>query len=593
MNRALRHRGPDDEGVFVDGEFALGATRLSIIDVEGGHQPLANEDGSVVAVLNGEIYNHPVLQEQLRSRGHVLRSGCDTEVLVHLYEDYGDDLVHALDGMFAFAIWDTRRRRLLLARDRFGEKPLFYREAAGVLSFASELTALAPAARPDPAAMDAFFVLGYVPGPRTMLEGVRQLEPGHLLAFEDQAATVRAYWRPPMLEASLPADDPELVPEVERLLADSVRSRMIADVPLGVFLSGGLDSTLVTSFAAEASTHPVQTFTVGYDVGGVSEAAAARAVAAALGTEHHELLLRAEAVEPLAHELFTRLDQPVADQALLATYAVSKFARERVTVAVGGEGADELFGGYPRYRWLDRADRLSRHVPSGAGRAAARGLRRLPLAGRAQRLANVVEPGSSLDRHLEWVTDGRAALRGRFYGDKLTAAFTPKTLAPRFALGGDTARAFMLADQLLWLPDDVLAKADRASMLASLEVRTPFLHPALAELAAAVPTARHLGGGGKALLRAVLARRLGKVASPRSKVAFRVPAAEWLRGPLVPTVREQIAGGRLYADGYVRADRVRAALEEHVAGVRDWSSVLWPLMVLCFWLDRLGGAGPV
>ncbi len=601
MNRVLHHRGPDDSGVHVDeaASLALGATRLSIIDLAGGHQPLANEDGTVVAALNGEIYNYRSLRDQLRSRGHQLATSCDTEVLVHLYEECGNDLVHALDGMYAFALWDSRRRRLVLARDRFGEKPLFYRLDAGVLSFASELSALLPAgtAEPDVRAIDTYFVLGYLPSPLTMVEGVAQLPPGHVLVFEDGRATAEPYWHPPVLPENRDESE-DLDVELERLLGDSVRSRMVADVPLGVFLSGGVDSTLVASFAAEFSSHPVQTFTVGYDVGGVSETVPARAASERLGTHHRELVVRGDEVEALARDLFTRLDQPIADQALLASYAVSRFARESVKVVVGGEGADELFGGYPRYRWLALAARLDGRVPPSAARLAAGGIRRLQMGGRAQRLAHVIDPISGMQRHLDWVTDGRGELRGRFYGPRLQASFDAEQLSSCVTLRSgdrpvDTARAFMLHDQALWLPDDVLAKADRSSMLASLEVRTPFLQPELADLAAGVTSRRHLQNGGKSLLRAVLSRRLPDAGAGRSKVAFRVPADDWLRGPLQPVLREQLATGRLYDGGYIDRVAVTRALDEHVSRNNDWTHVLWPLMVLAFWFEKVGGAAAV
>jgi asparagine synthase (glutamine-hydrolysing) len=333
----------------------------------------------------------------------------------------------------------------------------------------------------------------------------------------------------------------------------------------------------------------VRTFTVGYDVGGVSEATPARAGAAALGTEHHELILRSGDVEALSRTLYGRLDQPIADQALLASHAVSRFAREQVKVVVGGEGADELFGGYPRYRWLGVADRVGRVVPPVVGRMVGRGIRQLVPAGRPQRVGNVIEPASAMQRHLDWVTDGRAAARDAFYGPALRPDFGAASLPDPGA--EDTARALMRLDQSLWLPDDVLAKADRASMLASLEVRTPFLQLELASFAAMVPTSLHLADGGKALLRALLRKRL-RTTHGRAKVAFRVPAAEWLRGPLVPVLREQLADGRLYSEGYFDRGAVSRAVDEHVSGVRDRTAVLWPLMVLGLWVDRVGGGPP-
>jgi asparagine synthase (glutamine-hydrolysing) len=580
---------------------AIGATRLSIIDVQGGHQPVTNEVGSIAAVLNGEIYNYPALADRLRARGHTLRARVDTEALVHLYEDYGVDLVHALDGMYAFAIWDASRRRLVLARDRFGEKPLFYEVRNGVLTFASELCALiaGTGATPalDAAQLDAYFVLGYVPGPGTLLEGVRQVPPGHVLVWEDGRETVRQYWRPPVLTEGLASEGEDLVVETERLLADAVRSRLMADVPLGVFLSGGLDSTLVASFAAEASPRALETFTVGYDVGGVNETDPARIAAEAIGSDHHELLLGTADVEPLARSLFSRLDQPIADQALLASHAVSKFARERVKVVVGGEGADELFGGYPRYRWLTLAQRLDDRVPDPLARAFAGSLRRLPISGRAGRLSQVIDPDTAAARHLDWVTSDRQDARSWLYGPALQPSFSAESLEsllPHTALeGADTGRAFMALDQVLWLPDDVLAKADRASMLASLEVRTPFLEPTLAEFASAVPARIHMQDGGKSLLRAVLRRRLPSMRRGRQKTAFRVPADQWLRGPLAPLVRDQVESSRLYEDGWIDRDAARRMVAEHAGGEQNRTEMLWPLMVLAFWVDRVAGGSAV
>ena len=602
MNDALRHRGPDDGGVYVDTAtgLALGARRLSIIDVAGGHQPLSNEHGNVWAVLNGEIYNHPFLQRHLRERAHHLATGTDTEVLVHLYEEYGDELVHALEGMFSFALWDERRRRLLLARDRFGEKPLFYSERAGVLSFASELTALSAGAELDSeleeAAVDAFFVFGYVPGPGAIVAGVRQLSPGHLLTWEPgQSAVVRPYWSPPSY-APRPAEPRgELVAETQRLLEGSVRSRMIADVPLGVLLSGGIDSTLIAAIAAKHSRTPIKTFTVGYDVGAVSETQPAAATATALGAEHHELVLSSADVAERVPALLANLDQPLADQALPALHAVAELARREVTVAIGGEGADELFGGYPRYRWLDRAARWQRHIPASLGAQGARALRASPLAGRARRVGLLVDGRPLLERHLDWVTERRPALRTQLYGPRLADRAAGSNLVDdlRNRVDGRLALSvpggLMNLDQRHWLPDDVLCKADRAGMLVSLEIRTPYLHRELAEFAATVSPDVHLADGGKALLRALLSDVLPADAAPRPKTAFRVPAAQWLRGPLAPTLAHQLDAGCLYGEGWIDRAAARGLADEHATGRHDHTQVLWPLLALGLWLDRRRG----
>jgi len=606
MNDALRHRGPDDGGVYMDeaAGVAVGARRLSIIDVEGGHQPLGNEDGRVWAALNGEIYNHPALRTRLSDRGHRLATATDTEVLVHLYEDYGDALVHALEGMFAFALWDSGRRRLLLARDRFGEKPLFYAERDGQLTFASELTALMLGAsierELEPAALDAYFVLGYVPGPGSIVSGVRQLPPGHLLVWDADSgrSEIHCYWSPPLGSSNGAGGDvpnPELVGETRALLESSVRSRMISDVPLGVFLSGGLDSTLIAAIAATCSRDPIKTFTVGYEVGEVSETGPARRAAQDVGADHHELTLTESEVARRVPELFGSLDQPLADPALVPLNAVAEFARKTVTVTVGGEGADELFGGYPRYRWLARGERLDGRLPAAVASRGARLLRAVPVPGRARRLVDVIDPAPRFERHLDWVSERRRHLRDGLYGPLLrphahgSAALDAIDARMPSAARNGPAADLMRLDQLLWLPDDVLAKADRASMLASLEVRTPYLNREIAEFAAGVSTGTHLAHGGKALLRAVL-DQVAPEARARPKTAFRVPAGDWLRGALAPVLGEQLRSGVLYEEGWFDRAAVGRLADEHSAGTRDWSEALWPLLALGLWLDRFRGA---
>jgi asparagine synthase (glutamine-hydrolysing) len=592
---ALRHRGPDDEGIHVDAgvHTAIGATRLAIVDVAGGHQPLGNEDGTVWAVLNGEIYNHPSLRTHLLRGGHLLRTRTDTEVLVHLYEDYGDELVHALEGMYAFAIWDSRRRRLLLGRDRFGEKPLFYTERGGALRFASELTALrrgTPGSwELDPAAVDDAFVHGYVRNPATIVAGAVQLPPAHTLVWERGQATLRRYWDLPATPVSGGIGVVEAVREVERQLGDSVRSRLLSDVPVGVLLSGGLDSTLVTALAVRewhGGGSGVPTFTVGYDTGSVDEVLAARRTAAALGTEHHEVRLSSGDVADRLGRVLRGLDQPVADPALVALQAVCESARQRVTVALGGEGADELFAGYPRYRWLARWAATGDRLPASLRPAAASAARALP--GRGRRLADLLSGATLDDVNRDWMTQRRAAARPAVYGGRLRRDLEAPGAPAPVAADRDpnaVAAALMRLDRHTWLPDDVLAKADRAAMMVSLELRTPYLHRGLAELAAAVSPAVHQADGGKALLRAVL-RRVAPALPARRKRAFGVPVAEWLRGPLQPMLAAQVEGGTLYAEGWFDRDAVRRLAAEHTAGTRDHSAVLWPLLILGGWLDH-------
>jgi asparagine synthase (glutamine-hydrolysing) len=603
MCATLRHRGPDDEGVHADAAsgVCIAARRLSIMDIPGGHQPLSNEDGTVWAAFNGEIYNHRKLREDLRSRGHTFATNGDTEVLVHLYEEYGEAMVHALEGMFAFAVWDERRGRLLLARDRFGEKPLFLHEHEGELLFASELTALLQV-RPqlrelDAAAIDAFFVFAYVPGPGTIVPGVRQLPPGHLLAWErGRGGAERAWWAPPQQPLARRDESRALVAEARLLLEQAVRDRLVADVPVGVFLSGGVDSTLVASVAAQESSKRLQTFTVGYDTGAVNETERARIVAERLGSEHHEVTLTQAEVAERAPRVLARMDQPLADPATLPLNALSQFARPRVTVALGGEGSDELFGGYPRYRWIERARRVQAALPGAAlgplGWALERSAAWAPAARASKRLA----PTPVLERNLDWVTSERRHRRAALYGPRLAELDSGRVLDDLSTCagqlnGGPAARWLMRLDQRHYLPDDVLMKTDRASMLESLEIRTVFLHAGLAELAGSLDASVHLAGAGKALVHAMLPPGLlpERRGGGYRKTAFRVPAADWLRGPLAPAMERQLQRGTIYEQGYFDRDAVARLLAEHATAGRDHSDQLWPLLSLGLWADRFHG----
>jgi asparagine synthase (glutamine-hydrolysing) len=607
MCATLRHRGPDDEGIHADAasRVTIGARRLAIMDIDGGHQPLSNEDGTVWAAFNGEIYNHPKLREDLRRRGHSFTTSGDTEALVHLYEEYGEAMVHALEGMFTFAVWDQRAQRLLLARDRFGEKPLFLHEQDGELLFASELTSLLQV-RPqlrelDPAAIDAFFVFAYVPGPGTIVPGVRQLPPGHMLSWErGRGCREQSWWSPPR-EAVARRDAPRAIAaEAKLLFEESVRTRLVADVPVGVFLSGGVDSTLVAAVAAQESSKRLQTFTVGYDVGGVNETERARVVAERLGSEHHEVTLTQADVAERAPLVLAGMDQPLGDRATLPLHALSQFARPRVTVALGGEGADELFGGYPRYRWLERARRLQAALPGAAVGSLGWMLRRSARLAPAARASVRLAPTPMLERNLDWVTSERRHQRAALYGPRLAQLRGERVLEDLAARagtlnGGPAARWLMHLDQRHYLPDDVLVKTDRASMLVSLEIRTVFLHAGLAELAGSLDTSVHLAGAGKALVHGMLPEGL-LPANRRGgyrKTAFRVPAAEWLRGPLAPLLQRQLQRGTIYEQGYFDRGAVARLVEQHAAGACDHSDQLWPLLSLGLWADRFHGLDEV
>jgi asparagine synthase (glutamine-hydrolysing) len=608
MCQTLRHRGPDDEGTYLSptGDVALGARRLSIIDLEDGRQPRPNEDGAIWTAFNGEIYNHPVIRERLKGRGHILQGHSDTEILSHLYEDYGEDLVHVVEGMFAIAIWDSRRERLLLARDRFGEKPLFYAEQGGVLTFASELTALVEGLGSTPdinaAALDAYFVLGYVPGSSgSILEGVRQLPPGHLLVWDRASRRIeeRPYWTPPAPVTELKESPRELAAEAGRLLERSIQGRLLADVPLGVFLSGGVDSTVIAAIAARQSTNRLKTFTVGYEGGDGAhdERTTSRQMASLIGSEHRDIVLSADQAATRVPTLLGALDQPLADAAVVPLHSVAEFARSEVTVAIGGEGADELFGGYPRYAWLGRAPwgaRLNDHVSFAIGNRIPRANSSSP---RFRRALDLAVPRPVAERHLDWVTAGRRHAKLDLYGPGLQGTLGRDRVLADLQADFDESRSYsvsgslMRLDQLHWLPDDVLVKADRAGMLASLEVRTPYLQRELAEFATSVAPTIHLSGGGKRLLRMLLSQLLPD-APRRRKVAFLPPITAWLRGPLGPLMHSQIERGSLYTEGWIRSDVARHLLAEHRQGRADRSDILWPLLAAGLWLDRFRGIDP-
>ncbi|MHB8233856.1 MAG: asparagine synthase (glutamine-hydrolyzing) [Solirubrobacteraceae bacterium] len=604
MCATLRHRGPDDEGVHTDqaAGVTIGARRLSIMDIDGGHQPLCNEDGTVWAAFNGEIYNHPKLREDLRDRGHRFTTSGDTEVLVHLYEEYGEAMVHALEGMFTFAIWDQRAGSLLIARDRFGEKPLFLHEHDGELLFASELTSLLevkPQLRElDPYAIDAFFVFAYVPGPGTIVRRVRQLAPGRLLRWQRGRGICeeRSWWQAPQHAVRRRESFEAVAAEAKQLFAESVSTRMVADVPVGVFLSGGVDSTLVASAAAEASSQRLKTFTVGYDTGAVNETERARIVAERLGSDHHEVTLTQADVAERAPRVLAALDQPLADRATIPLHALSEFARPRVTVALGGEGSDELFGGYPRYRWLERARRLHAALGSSGAQTLAGALRQSARLAPAARASVRLAPSPMLERNLDWVTSERRHRRGGLYGPRLAELDRGRVLADLSRQAGEldgepAARWLMHLDQVHYLPDDVLVKTDRASMLVSLEIRTAFLHAGLAELAGSLDTSMHLGSNGKAIVHEMLPRDL--IPSARfgryRKTAFRVPAAEWLRGPLAGVLHSQLEQGSIYSEGYFDRDAARRLAREHATSTHDHSDQLWPLLSFGLWADRFHG----
>ncbi len=596
MNGRLAHRGPDDEGLFAAGQAALAARRLSIIDLAHGHQPIENEDGSAVAVQNGEIYNHRELRRELAGRGHRFATGCDTEVLVHAYEEWGEAFLERLRGMFALALWDKRRRRLLLARDRFGIKPLYYRDRGGELSFASELKALLEqpgfSRAIEPRAVAAYLAFNSIPAPLTIFAEARKLPPGHLLAWEGGEAEVRRYARPgalPAAEARAGSED-ELAAELREVLDDSVRAHLVADVPVGVLLSGGVDSGGIAALASRHVSEPLRTFSIGFEEQGFDELARARLVAERYGTEHRELVVRPDAVE-LLPRLVEAFDEPFGDSSALPTYLVSELASGQVKTAMSGEGGDELFGGYYTYV----ADLLARRV--GRLAALARPLAealpsrsdRVGFDYKAKRFARAAAHRDPLERHHGWKEifspRARAELAGAAAG-----AWDPLDLyRERYA---ETAGAEPLArlqdvDLGLYLVDDLLVKTDRLSMARSLELRVPFLDAAVCEFAFSLPRRLKVRGfAKKRLLRAALEPLLPAEIVHGRKQGFSIPIAAWLRGPLEPFAREVLAPSALARQGLLDPAAVTPLLDRHCAGREDLSRQIWGLMALTLWFDR-------
>src|SRR5215203_3641252 len=532
MRDTLAHRGPDAAGMVVDGSAGLAARRLAIIDLETGDQPIANEDGTVHVVQNGEIYNYRELRRELEAQGHLFRTHGDTEVLVHLYEQHGEAFADRLRGMFAVAIWDGRTRRLVLARDRFGIKPLYYRATPGELEFASELRAL-PRGEVDLDALEAFLAFNSIPGPLSIFRDVRKLQPGHVLVWHGGEARVERYARPEPASADALRREPkeELAAELRERLADSVRAHLVSDVPVGVFLSGGVDSALLAALAAEETSEPLRTFSIGFEERSFDELADARLVAERYATDHHELVLRPDAAL-LLPVLADAFDEPFADSSALPTYLVSELAAGEVKVALSGEGGDELFGGYYTYV----ADLLARRVGRLAALAAplAEALpssdRRVSFDYKAKRFTRAAANPDPLERHHAWKEIFSAEDRSALLGDR-AGGWDPLDLyRERYweTRGAEPLARLQDVDLGIYLVDDLLVKTDRSSMAHSLELRVPFLDERVASFAMGLATPLKVRGlAKKRLLRRALAPLLPKEILRAPKQGFSIPLGAW------------------------------------------------------------------
>jgi asparagine synthase (glutamine-hydrolysing) len=599
MSDAIAHRGPDSDGLLIDGPVGLAVRRLAIIDLEHGDQPIADEDRRVQVVQNGEIYNYRDLRARLERGGHRFATRSDTEVLVHLYQERGLDFVHELRGMFAIALWDPENQRLVLARDRFGIKPLYYRLTEEELTFASELKSLllkpgVPRAL-DLDAVESYLAFNAIPAPLTIFAGIRKLPAGHLLVCDGGDASVVPYARPRPNPAGDLRSEPEeeLAAELLERLRDSVRAHLVSDVPVGVLLSGGIDSSALTALAAQESPRPVSTFSIGFEEESFDELDAARIVAERYGTEHHELVVRPDAAQ-LLPRLVQAFDEPFADSSALPTYLVSELAAGSVKVALSGEGGDELFGGYYTYV----ADQLAPRIGP-----AVRPLRRfvewLPSSSakvsfdyKAKRFVR----GAHLppvERHHAWKEIFSRDLRAELVDRKRDGIADPLDLyRARYAEteGAEPLSRLQDLDFGIYLVDDLLVKTDRASMAHSLEARVPFCDPVVAELALALPSRLKVRGfAKKRLLRRAVAPLLPRSIVGGRKQGFSIPLAAWLRGELEPFAREVLDPDTLRRQGLLQPERVLGLLNAHVDRREDLSRQIWGLMTLTLWTDMYGG----
>lgn len=588
----LRHRGPDEEGIATAEGATIGARRLAIIDLVAGQQPMANEDRSILAVQNGEIYNFRELRSELVARGHVLRTQNDTEILPHLYEEHGATFVERLRGMFALAIWDGRLQRLILARDRVGKKPLVYARWRDGLAFASEIQALLDLEdldrSTDPAAIAEYLTYGYVPAPRTAFMSIRKVEPACVLVVDGQRTEQWRYWTP-RYEPKRQWTIGEASDRVRDAMDEAVQLRLMSDVPLGVLLSGGIDSSAVVAFASRRSARPVKTFSIGFGEAGFDELRYARIVAEAFHTEHHEFVVEPSAASTLPL-LVRHFGEPFADSSAIPTYQVARLAREHVTVALNGDGGDELFGGYPRYRAvalaasLDRVPLLAR-VLNGIGDQVPAGLVAGQRAARVRRLLGslAAEPA---ERYLRWM-GYFSGVRQRMLSDGVSSDRTDPTwfagLADNASARDPVDRA-IAADVLAYLPGDLLVKMDIATMACSLEARSPLLDHQLIDLVAGLPSSYKVNARqSKIVMRQALRGILPDEIIDRGKLGFGVPVGTWMRGPLREMLADHILAPTALIRGLVRPDEIDRLYTEHTRAIADHTPLLWSLFMLELW----------
>lgn len=605
MCDVMVHRGPDDQGLLTDGPCAIGMRRLSIIDLSGGHQPISNEDGSVWVIQNGEIYNFQELRQDLIARGHRFRTSSDTEAIVHLYEEHGTRCAEKLRGMFAFAIWDTARRRLLLARDRLGIKPLYYADDGRRLLFGSELKCLLAAGierEIDRQALHDYLTLTHIPAPATIFRAARKLEPGTQIVVENGRLRIERYWQLDLSPDPALAVEERVLEELRERLDDAVRSHLVADVPLGVFLSGGVDSATLVACMRRFHSGSLKTFSIGFAEKSFSELDRARIVARHFETEHHELLVTPETAVDLVPALVAAFDEPYADSSAIPVLCVSRLAREHVTVALSGEGGDEVFAGYKTYSATLLASWYRRLLPTFLRNAVPRIVDWLPVNhGKVSfdYMAKRFASGASLDSlaaHLSWKAIFDEEAKRELYRDDPTGlepTLRLFTAAAHEGKASDLLSKLLAIDTLVGLEGDMLVKADRMTMATSLEGRVPLLDHPLVELMARVPSKLKMKGFTKKyLLKKAVQERLPSLTTKGPKQGFNVPIPIWLLGPLRERVHDVLAPARLARAGIFRPEVVAQTIRDHEERRRDRSRDVWTLLMFQSWYDELAAVSP-